>query len=86
MYRWARDKKVLFFFAFPGLFLYTVLVVFPLIPEIIIIFQEHNGVISKGFVGLKNYVEIFTNQRFWIANKNVILIALSTLFIGLPIS
>ena len=86
MYRWARDKKALFFFAFPGLFLYTVFVVFPLIPEIIISFQDHNGVISKGFVGLKNYVEIFTNQRFWTANKNVILIALSTLFIGLPIS
>lgn len=81
-----RNKKAMLFFALPGLLLYTVFVVFPLIPEMLISFQKHNGIASSGFVGWKNYIDVLTMPRFWTANKNVLILLLITLFIGLPIS
>lgn len=86
MYRWAHKKKTILFFAFPGLFLYTCFVVFPLIPEIFISFQKNNGVMSQGWVGFKNYINIFTDSRFWISNKNMLIISILELIIGLPSS
>jgi multiple sugar transport system permease protein/raffinose/stachyose/melibiose transport system permease protein len=86
MKRAIQSTGAFLVFAFPGLLLYTVFVIYPLIPEILIGFQEHNGVLSKGYVGLKNYEWLFTHPRFWVSQWNtVVLVLLSTLG-GLPIS
>lgn len=81
-----KNKKAMLLFALPGLLLYTLFVVFPLIPEFIISFQKHNGVTSSGFVGLENYKWVLTNPRFWIGNKNILIVMACSTLIGLPIS
>jgi multiple sugar transport system permease protein/raffinose/stachyose/melibiose transport system permease protein len=81
-----QGKAAFLVFAFPGLLLYTVLVIYPLIPEIVIGFQNHNGVVSKGYVGLKNYQWVFTHPRFLISQWNTITLAVLSTLGGLPLS
>ena len=86
MDKYLRNKTIIFIFAFPGLLLFTAFVVYPLIPEIFISLQNHDGFAGNGFVGLDNYLYILRSEIFWKANlNNLILISVST-FLGLPIS
>lgn len=73
-------------FLLPGMALFLVFVIYPLIPEIIISLQKHNGIISKGFVGLNNYVKTLSSASFWKAEKNTLLITGMSVFIAIPIT
>ncbi len=86
MDKYLKNKYIIFLFAFPGLLLFTAFAVYPLIPEIFISFQKHDGFASSGFVGVDNYISILHSAVFWKANlNNLILISVSTL-LGLPTS
>lgn len=73
-------------FALPSLIIFTIFVIFPIIPEILISFQHHDGFSTLGWVGLQNYKEVLSSHKFWLANKNTIFIVLMSLFVALPIS
>lgn len=73
-------------FILPALALFLTFAVYPLIPELIISLQEHNGYVSKDWVGLKNYVTVLSSKSFWTAQKNTILVVFCALVIGFPIS
>lgn len=79
-------KKAKFIFAFPGLALFTLLVIYPMIPQLGISFQNHNGIESLGWVGLENYKNIFQSSTFWKSHANTYFIVFCSLFIALPIS
>ncbi|HEX3028531.1 MAG TPA: sugar ABC transporter permease [Clostridia bacterium] len=81
-----RNKLAIFIFAVPTLILFTAYVVYPIIPEIIISFQKHNGFRSMGNVGFANYLEVLKSDTFWLSNRNTLKIVLISTFIGLPIS
>ncbi len=80
------SKKAMLVFALPALLVYTAFVVFPLIPQLFISFQDHNGASSGGWVFFENFEWVLTNKRFWTTNINVWSVALTSTFIGLPIS
>ncbi|WP_214627659.1 carbohydrate ABC transporter permease [Paenibacillus agaridevorans] len=86
MTRFFSTKTSIFIFAFPALFVFTVFVVYPLFPELVISFQDHNGFSSQGFVGLDNYKEIFSSDSFWKAMGNTFIIVLLSTAAGLPLS
>lgn len=73
-------------FVVPALVLFAMFVIYPLIPEIKISLQNHNGMTSKEFVGLKNYITVLTSASFKKAQWNTILTVAINLLIGLPIS
>lgn len=74
-----KEKLKSFSFLAPALLIYIIIIVFPGIYSIILSFFEWNGVSEKRFVGLANYVKLFTNDDiFKIALKNnIIWIALT---------
>ncbi len=86
MKKFFGSKLSIFVFAFPALALFTAFVVYPLIPQIIISFQKHDGLASQGWVGLDNYTEVLKSESFWSAQKNTIIIVLLSVFVALPIS
>lgn len=86
MKKFFGDKLAIFLFAFPALILFTVFVVYPLFPEVIISLQNHNGFRSLGFVGLANYVELLKSDTFWRENGNTFYFVALNVFVGLPIS
>ncbi|NBI91354.1 sugar ABC transporter permease [Lachnospiraceae bacterium] len=69
-----KEKLKSFSFLAPALLIYIIIIVFPGIYSIILSFFEWNGVSEKRFVGLANYVKLFTNDDiFKIALKNNII-------------
>jgi ABC-type sugar transport system permease subunit len=86
MNRYFSTKTAIFVFSFPALLLFTAFVVYPLIPELLISFQKHDGFNSSGYVGLSNYIDIFSTRAFWKANMNTFVIVFMSTVITLPVS
>ncbi len=80
------NKMAIFIFAFPALFLFTIFVIFPIFPEILISFQKNDGFRNMGYIGFENYNNVFQDKTFWRANYNTIVIVILSTFVGLPIS
>lgn len=76
----------IFIFAFPALFLFTIFVIFPIFPEILISFQKNDGFRNMGYIGFENYTNVLQDKTFWRANYNTIVIVILSTFVGLPIS
>ncbi|EPR09395.1 carbohydrate ABC transporter permease [Ruminiclostridium papyrosolvens] len=81
-----NSKLAIFIFAFPTLILFTAFVVYPIIPELIISFQNNDGFKNMGYIGLDNYRSILMSATFWKSNANTILIVAISTCVGLPIS
>lgn len=81
-----KSKLAVFLFAFPGLLLFTLFVVYPILPEVLISFQQHDGFKSYGWVGLYNYIKVFQSSSFWKSNINTLIIVALSLVVALPIS
>lgn len=81
-----KSKLAVFLFAFPGLLLFTLFVVYPILPEVLISFQQHDGFKSYGWVGLDNYIKVFQSSSFWKSNINTLIIVALSLVVALPIS
>ncbi len=65
-----------FLFILPAFLMYTVFIIFPVIKSIPFSFVAWNGISSKmNYVGFSNYLEMFTDKRFFNALKNTFIIA-----------
>lgn len=81
-----KSKLAVFLFAAPGLILFAIFVVYPILPEIAYSFQQHDGFSSYGWIGLRNYSDILNSSSFWRANVNTLIIVVMSVFIALPLS
>jgi multiple sugar transport system permease protein len=63
------DKMFYWLLLMPLVVFILLLVVFPLLYALFLSFQEHNLTkpTQQGFVALKNYLSMLTNNRFWLA-------------------
>ncbi len=86
MNKFYGNKLAIFIFAFPALLLFTAFVIYPLIPEVIISFQENDGFKSMGYVGFENYMNVLKDATFWKSNLNTFIMVIISTCIGLPIS
>ncbi len=80
------NKLAIFLFSFPTLLLFTVFVIYPIFPEIVISFQNNDGFKNMGYVGFQNYSNALRDPVFWEANKNTFIIVIISTVIALPIS
>lgn len=87
-----RHKKRALLLLLPAFILYSIFVAYPYINSLFYSFTDWMGVGPKHFIGLGNYIRLFTEPRmaqtFWRAlSHNVILFAVSMLFtVGLGLS
>ncbi|RXZ82245.1 sugar ABC transporter permease [Paenibacillaceae bacterium] len=74
---WIRKRPYLLFIA-PGLVLYTLFTMYPIFSAVQISLNHWDGIGEKTFVGLANYVELFTSDvlfsQFTNAFKNSLII------------
>ncbi len=82
-------KRPFIFFLLPGFILYTIFVIYPIFAAINISFYEWNGIGEKVFVGLGNYIELFTNPELLSqmvnALKNSLTLFVLTVILQIPI-
>lgn len=80
------NKKAIFLFMFPTLFIMTVIVIVPVFMSSYYSFLEWDGIGKGIFIGLENYKEMFADERMWNSVKNSLLFAVLSLFIQIPFS
>lgn len=65
-----RKKKfqlVPYLFVLPNFLIFSIFIVIPTIMGFIYSFNEYDGLNPMEFIGLENYVTVFTNEEFWSA-------------------
>ncbi|WMJ89946.1 carbohydrate ABC transporter permease [Anaerocolumna sp. MB42-C2] len=84
-----KKKKPYIMFITPGLLVYTVFIVFPIIFVLYLCFFDWSGLGSMTFIGLDNFKTLFTNPRiaptFWNALGNNLKYLLCVWFIITPV-
>lgn len=82
-------KRPYIMFILPGFILYSIFVVYPIFAAIDISFYEWNGIGKKVFVGLNNYIELFTNPDLLSQMGNALVHSLTlfalTVIVQIPI-
>lgn len=67
---WGRNGHLVLFLA-PAALLYGMFMAYPLLSSLSYSFFEWDGLVRRGFIGLKNFVSVLTrwpyNERFWSA-------------------
>ncbi|HCL02459.1 MAG TPA: sugar ABC transporter permease [Lachnoclostridium phytofermentans] len=87
MDRMLGKKRTIAFFILPALLLFLCFVVAPLVASGIYSLFEYDGVGTKDFIGLQNYIDLFSkDQYFPKALMNSFILAGASIFIQLPIS
>lgn len=83
------SKRPYILFLLPGVIIYSVLVIYPILSAGYISFFEWNGIGPKTFVGLGNYVELLTSpdmmSQLWNALRNSLTIFVLTVVIQIPL-
>ena len=79
-------KLNIFLFLLPALCLFVAVLIAPIVMSFYYSLTEWNGFTTPEFIGLKNYVELFTSKSINISRalKNAFLLALLSCFIQLP--
>ena len=65
MEKMLGNKKYILIFILPALLLFLGFTLIPLITSGVYSFFEYNGIGSKTFIGIKNYIELFTSDRYF---------------------
>ncbi len=73
-------------FLFPGLLLFVLFFVIPVIFVLVTSFTEWNGITDPIFIGLENYLKIFSDDTFITSIKNNILWAMAASFVQVPLA
>lgn len=74
MEKMLGNKKYILIFILPALLLFLGFTLIPLITSGVYSFFEYNGIGSKTFIGIKNYIELFTSDRYFpqaVKNSNI---------------
>jgi len=57
-------------YVIPGLLIYAAFVFFPIVAAVAISLTEWNGLVVPTFIGLQNYINLFSDHEFYIALRN----------------
>lgn len=76
--RKIRKALPAYLFILPGVLLFLVWTLYPLIHSFVMSFAEWNLIKPSRFIGLENYQRAFTDPVFWVAMRNTLQYALIT--------
>ena len=86
MKRIMQNKTAILIFLLPALLLFTVIIIAPIFMSLLYSLNEWNGIGDMTFIGLDNYIELFSSSAFPNAMLNAIIFALASVVIQLPLS
>lgn len=86
MYKRRRTGSLLILI--PGILLTIIFVIYPVIRTAILSFESWNGVANapKNFVGISNYISVFTSPKFWLGMRNSLFFIIGGFLILMPAS
>ena len=84
--RIRNRNLVIFIFILPGLLIYAVLLLTPLLQGIVLSTYKFITINQRVFVGIKNYIGIFNQPSFWNSMKNTAIFTVGTVSIQIVVS
>ncbi|NLG87799.1 MAG: sugar ABC transporter permease [Clostridiaceae bacterium] len=82
-----KNKKTILSFVLPGLIVYILIVIIPIFNTIYHSAFKWNILGSKNFIGLENFVNLFTRDKIFIKSmKNTFLLMISSLVVQTPLA
>jgi raffinose/stachyose/melibiose transport system permease protein len=85
MHKVLSNKAAIFLLVFPGMVLFLFAIFVPILLSVCYGMTDYSGIGSANFIGLKNFIKIFTNDPvFWVALRNAILLGLGFVFLQHP--
>lgn len=81
MYSTKKDKLIAIALVTPALILFTVFVLIPVIAIFVFSLYDWGMTSDKTFIGLSNYIELFSSPNFWVSLQN----NMKFLIIGVPL-
>lgn len=86
MQKALRNKKAIVFFILPGLVMFCLIVLIPIIQSFGYSMLQWDGITEGKFIALGNYIHMFQDPVFQLSLKNSLLLAAASVFIQMPIS
>ena len=87
MHKLLSNKKVIALFVLPGLIVYLFIFLLPILLTFLLSFCKWDMVESMQFIGLDNYIQLFTEEElFWPSIKNMFVLLVAVLGIQIPLS
>ncbi|MCD7715901.1 MAG: sugar ABC transporter permease [Lachnospiraceae bacterium] len=80
------NKRVIFSLVAPGLFMFTVAILAPILLSIYYSFTNYSGIGDYWFIGIENYTALFHDSVFWRALKNSLFLAIGFICIQHPLA
>ncbi|MCD7736302.1 MAG: sugar ABC transporter permease [Lachnospiraceae bacterium] len=80
------NKRVIFSLVAPGLFMFTVAILAPILLSIYYSFTNYSGIGDYWFIGIENYTTLFHDSVFWGALKNSLFLAIGFICIQHPLA
>ena len=75
MKKYMSNKLAILLFVLPAFLLFTTFIFVPIVQVFLYSFTEWNGVKQATFIGLENYIRLFRDSDFIVANKNQLIFA-----------
>ena len=69
------DKKAIMIFTLPCLIFFGLIAFYPVFQTVIMSFFDWDGLTTKTFTGLANYIKLFQDRIFWTSFRNSFLVA-----------
>ena len=83
----SKNYLVLLSFLLPGIALYTLFVLYPVVLSVYYSLFRWRGITAeRTFVGLENLKRLLSDRVIWLAIRNNLLLLLATVSIGLPLA
>lgn len=73
MRKGIRYKLSIVLFILPTIFIFLIVVAYPIVQSLMKSFYSWNGYKAAEWVGLGNYTKIFQDDLFWLSSKNVLI-------------
>lgn len=80
------DKKVIFSLVAPGVLVFLVAILAPIVLSIYYGFTDYSGMGTYNFIGLENYKNLFRDPVFWTALRNSLFLAIGFICIQHPLA
>lgn len=68
----GTGSKGYYLYLVPGLVLFTLIILLPLLWNVYLTFTEYRGIRPPEFIGLENWIELFGDDKFWASFRNSI--------------
>lgn len=75
MKKYLGNKTAIVLFIFPAMLLFVVMIFIPILQVFYRSMFSWDGVNTGIFIGMANYIRIFSDKTFWISNKNALIFA-----------